>query len=228
MALLANIKQLFVPHKANGNGKDPVTFRDYGDDMRVIETWAKQLVASLGAGITHITSADGTVTITNPFGPTTDLHVATGGGSAYASLQGPGQTTTPGNLTQLGGFTVDASSTNVLHLYTGVSNLNMTDLGGQAAHLQHNEEVWIESGNGAAGTSSYVSITGNSPLGATVQIHNSGAGSKNLCFFGHNFFGGIGGASQQAVTGSRGGNAALASLLTALNAYGLIIDSSSP
>ena len=42
MALLANIKQLFVPHKANGNGKDPVTFRDYGDDMRIIETWAKQ------------------------------------------------------------------------------------------------------------------------------------------------------------------------------------------
>lgn len=38
---------------------------------------------------------------------------------------------------------------------------------------------------------------------------------------------GSGGATRQTVTGSRGGNAALASLLTALAAYGIIIDSSS-
>jgi hypothetical protein len=38
------------------------------------------------------------------------------------------------------------------------------------------------------------------------------------------FFGSLGGAKQD-VTGSRGGNAALASLLTALEAYYIITDS---
>lgn len=64
------------------------------------------------AGITQITSVDGTVVVTNPTGPTTDLHVTPGAGSGgYASLTGPGQATSPGNLTQAGGFTINANTT---------------------------------------------------------------------------------------------------------------------
>lgn len=53
----------------------------------------------------------------------------------------------------------------------------------------------------------------------TLRLQLSGAGA--IGFFGS------GGTTQQTVTGSRGGNAALASLLTALAAYGLIVNSSS-
>src|SRR5215472_14917818 len=123
MALLKNIRQLLIPHKANGKGTDTVKYREYGDDMRFIETWAMQLVASLGAGITEITSTDGTVTVTNPTGPTVDLHVRTSPGSRYASLTGPGETITPGALTQAGTFEVDGFT----HLY---GSLEAGDLAG--------------------------------------------------------------------------------------------------
>jgi hypothetical protein len=55
--------------------------------------------------------------------------------------------------------------------------------------------------------------------GSTLQIQSS---SGNIGFFGL-----APGVAKQTVTGSRGGNAALASLLTALAAYGLITDSTS-
>jgi hypothetical protein len=56
-------------------------------------------------------------------------------------------------------------------------------------------------------------------LGTDTIVGNNGA---NISFFGN------GTVAQQTVTGSVGGNAALASLLAALAAYGLIDDSSSP
>lgn len=54
-------------------------------------------------------------------------------------------------------------------------------------------------------------------LHVTLDLRHLGA---NLGFYNHAT------ATQQTVTGSRGGNAALASLLTALAATGLIVDSS--
>jgi hypothetical protein len=74
----------------------PVVFRE-------IERWADMI-------ITNITSSDGTVTITNPSGPTVDLSASGGGGGVYASLTGPGETTSPGSLTQHGGFFVTDST----------------------------------------------------------------------------------------------------------------------
>lgn len=57
---------------------------------------------------------------------------------------------------------------------------------------------------------------------AIFELHQVHSGPGQLGLFGH------GTSPQQTVTGSRGGNAALASLLTALAQYGLIIDSTSP
>jgi hypothetical protein len=74
---------------------------------RTLERWSQQISAA-GGGITRITSVDGSVTITNPTGPTTDLHVAAGGG-LYASLTGSGETVTPGGLVQAGGLTINTS-----------------------------------------------------------------------------------------------------------------------
>jgi len=42
------------------------------------------------------------------------IQIAYGGASGYASLTGPGQTATPGDLTQAGGFTVTAPSTSTM------------------------------------------------------------------------------------------------------------------
>lgn len=56
-----------------------------------------------GGGITMITSDDGSIDVTNPTGPVVDL---SGLGGIYASLRGDGETMSPGDLTQTGGFTV--------------------------------------------------------------------------------------------------------------------------
>jgi hypothetical protein len=61
-------------------------------------------------GVTRITSNDGSVTVTDPTGPTTDLSVATTPASGYASLTGAGETSSPGALTQSGPFTINAGS----------------------------------------------------------------------------------------------------------------------
>jgi hypothetical protein len=71
--------------------------------------------------------------------------------------------------------------------------------------------------------SSAIIINGN---GTNIQLQVSGntkffVDGTTMAFFGHPA------STQQTVSGSRGGNAALASLLTALANYGLIVDSSS-
>jgi hypothetical protein len=75
------------------------------------------------------------------------------------------------------------------------------------------------------------STTGITSSGTNVSIVSGGAVSF-LSGSGGNYFGpgalaffNTGGASQHTVTGSRAGNAALASLLTALASYGLVVDS---
>jgi hypothetical protein len=62
-----------------------------------------------------------------------------------------------------------------------------------------------------------VTVTGGLVTGGNTQL----AGATSVVGFY-----GAGGATRQTVTGSRGGNAALASLLTALASNGLIVDSS--
>jgi hypothetical protein len=144
-----------------------------------------------------------------------------GGGGDYASLTGPGKTDTPGDLVQAGGFNVDDSEG---------SDILLKTVGGI---------IELEASNGASLVldDSTGDISLNAPqIGTTVAV---GAVNGTLDLYGSplmvqtnatfllGFFGG-GPDVQQTVTGSRGGNAALASLLTALASYGLIIDSSTP
>jgi len=127
---------LFIPDKQK-TATDP---SDLPIAFRTIERWANHI--TLQTGITQITSVDGSVTITNPTGPTTDLHVAAGGGAAYASLTGPGYTTTPGDLTQAGGFTVNnpsGGSAMGIQLInnTTASNMQLINYGGQLNIQNH-------------------------------------------------------------------------------------------
>jgi hypothetical protein len=107
---------LFIPTKVKaGKQNENITI-----GFRAIERWANALPPPASSGITQITSTDASVVITNPTGPTTNLSVPAGSGGGYLSLTGPGRTATPGDLTQAGGFTVNAAST------TGIS-LNSTN-----------------------------------------------------------------------------------------------------
>jgi hypothetical protein len=113
-------------------------------------------------GITLVTSVDGTVRVTNPAGPTVDLSVpASGSGAGYASLTGPGQSTSPGLLVQAGGVIVNDNA--------GGVQLNTT--GG----------VIIHDNNASAG----IEIIERTANGA-VSINGNGTGSVLLGLTGDN------------------------------------------
>lgn len=259
-----------------------------------------------------------------------------GGGGGYASLTGPGQTTTPGDLTQAGGFFVndnlgsgislyqppgasggggivietDAASGNIdinaAHtaininapsntltlngtqvdmLSIGGTGINITDqspsglsiaesgsggitihdsgsggtfihetgIGGisifatvSAISIQsHGGGSWTElsgggiqlNNSGSPGTTG-IQILDTSTSGVLIQetglgsitLNSAGGGpiklgvgpTQKIAFFG------VTGAALQTITGSRSGNIALANLMTALNALGIVGDSTTP
>ena len=98
---MGKLFRLLIPRKGSAQTEDLDT------NWRAIERWAQNV-----GGIVEITSKDATVTITDPFGPVTDLS-ASGGSGDYKSLTGPGKTVTPGALTQAGAFTVNAGTANI-------------------------------------------------------------------------------------------------------------------
>jgi len=266
MALLANLKTLFIPHKANGKGQTPVPFRDYGDDMRVIETWSKKVITQLVAGANiGLDPPDGT-------GPTVTISASGGGGGGvYASLTGPGQSITPGELKQRGWFNIIASRAPTAQFpmfsvestedaigvvisvnSTGTAALisSYQDTGPNATYPSANDlyvqtlGALVLSGGPtvSVGTSTSgqvlidagTNIRLRSTNGGTISLIGAGAGTTNIVI--HNtsnaltklgFFGATP-IVQPTVTGSRGGNAALASLITQLVNLGLIIDSTTP
>jgi len=73
---------------------------------------------------------------------------------------------------------------------------------------------------------SFFPITGGTVSG-NVTVTGSASVNTDLSVTGKSGFNGTTPIAKPTVTGSRGGNAALASLLTALANYGLIVDSSS-
>lgn len=113
------------------------------------------------------------------------------------------------------------------------------DLGSSGATWGH---AYVD--NFFAGTSSVSGLPGLQLTNATFGVVNSTTASGGLLIMSNSvtgiqvqhsgaaaalqFYGSGSAVTQQTVTGSRGGNAALASLLTALAATGLIIDSSTP
>lgn len=79
MAILSPVKKLFIPNK----NMPAFTKQAYGTDMRAIENYVNALQTG-GGGITEITSTDGTVIITDPTGPITDLSAPGGGGGSVS------------------------------------------------------------------------------------------------------------------------------------------------
>jgi hypothetical protein len=156
------VKNLLIPRK----NQDPVAQPDYGTDTRAIEVWAAQV--GKWAGTIQEIVAGANVTVTNGDGPVVTI-ASTATVSAYASLTGPGQTATPGDLTQEGGFTVNAATHNI--------PLNVTS--GLISLLATNGGVQLDAGTGAADlfiTSTGVSIGvgGASPLSTTNWTASNG------------------------------------------------------
>lgn len=169
-------KNLLIPNKGAQSAHP-----GYATDMRSIEQWASGLPTPSGGTITDITSTDGSVVITNPTGPVVDLSVTSPGG--YLSLTGAGQTATPGDLTQLGGFTVtetsgttgfhvDVEGAIVIRQQSGSTN-PITLLSGHALNLEGGTLVNLFSSTAqvAIEAASFVSIQADA---GSAQISASG------------------------------------------------------
>lgn len=175
---------------------------------------------------------------------------AGGGGGGYASLTGPGQTAAPGELVQDGDFVVTSDGTDGIQLQTTggsvfiaskdgvVIETETTDTAGITINEKGTGPVTIETSvfsstgginvadNSTTSTDPGIKITTRgSPLilqagsaGFTGHTQILTGTGDVLGFFGHT------GANWQTVSGSKAGNAALASLLTALANLGLIHD----
>ena len=166
------------------------------------------LVAGSGITITGtwpnetIASASG-----GPGGVTQDIQVNDAGGFGDAASIVPGST-----------FQVDSGSTAVIidHLNLSVSNgtFSVNTLGTGGITLRST------GGNIDINTTSALNqIRIGTANNSNVQV---GGGSSNLGFYNGTQ------TAQQTVTGSRSGGAALTNLLTALAAFGLIVDSTTP
>lgn len=91
MAILTPVKKLFVPNKNMPAFNQP----RYGTDMRAIENYINNLATG---GISEITSVDGSVIITDPTGPITDLSVPPAGTLFHVSMGNPYNAPTLGGL----------------------------------------------------------------------------------------------------------------------------------
>lgn len=146
------VNKLFVPTKDKaGQQNNNITVA-----LRAIERWVNS------NGVQEITSNDGTVTVTNPYGPVVDLHAAGGGGGGYASLTGPGQTTSPGNLTQAGGLTVND--------YSAAGGMGLS-------FYTPNNGIVMQTGSGGAGSGAFDILQDGS---GGLNISNVGSSATQI------------------------------------------------
>jgi hypothetical protein len=158
-------------------------------------------------------------------------------------------TLTVGELVIDGGpVTQDASETITgaisLATWTNFAQINANPGTGISAQLQVGHGNISLSADGSAGNNASIGLSVANPQpgdgigiqtlgGAYIGIDaqgaqlNLGTVATILQFFAATI-GAAGGSPLQTITGSRGGNAALASLLTALQSYGLVIDGTTP
>lgn len=163
MAILASIKNLIISHKADGRPEDPVPFKDYGDDMRFLEIWAKQPIQQLVAGSNiTLTPSSGVATDAKGNGPNPITIAASGGGFVpYASLTGPGESTTPGALTQAGAFTVNAGTANIsFNTTSGITSLDANG-GTVGTHVNMSIASNAWGVTGTAGGTPYITVNHN-------------------------------------------------------------------
>lgn len=125
------------------------------------------------------------------------------------------------NLTRDGPLDILTSATPTAAAYMAVLNGS----GGTA--------IGVESSTGGSiipGTAAYASVIGTgSPRSMHLATNNAVAitidSAQGVAFAARVGFNGVGALAKPTITGSRGGNAAVASLLAALVSYGLIVDS---
>lgn len=167
-------------------------------------------------GDLSLTSSDSSITIT-PGTNTVDLKAATSGGS-------PGGTTGDIQINNGGGVfgVAPIGSASLTGFGLTVTNMPVDLAAGSAGNIviRSDGNVQIDS-NGShvlIGTTFNSSIS----LGGTSSPVGIGGSSSHLAFYGGTL------TTQQTITGSRGGNAALANLLTAFATFGLIVDSTTP
>jgi hypothetical protein len=167
----------------------------------------------MGVGASTVISVAGNnpshLTLTNPD--------ATVGGTWNWKIGGPGQN--EGDLKLLAGATqvTRYSDTGIFlqagkSLYLGTSGSVAAETNGNTVIFLNGSSQWIISAN--------TTLTLGIQFGTSLEI--TAAGARFDAKVGFN---GTTPIVKPTVTGSRGGNAALASLLTALAAYGLITDS---
>lgn len=190
MSLRTKIKQLLIPRKnaAVDQGVPvPVMGDNYAIDQRTIEIWAMQVLDYLNNnGILEITSTGGSVTITDPFGPVTNLEATGGGGGGYLSLTGPGQFATPGNLVQAGGFEIDTLGNGFpIDLNDNAGNgITGTSTGGNVHFTATGVGTVLLTAGPSGGTSTVLSVentgfqvqTIGGPSNPLLEVHNTSAG----------------------------------------------------
>lgn len=150
------------------------------------------------------------------------------------SVSNPGPVTINGTAYTQTGFTIDGPgvTSGTITLSTAVSVANGT--AGNKVECNA-RAIWLPTGAKIAldtGGTSTISIDGSGNFifsGFSGTLLTLGSGGESLITGSLTTTGSLGlfghaAPGQQTVTGSRGGNAALASLLTALAAYGLVID----
>ena len=172
-------------------------------------------VADSSGGIQEITSTGGSVTITNPTGPITNLEASGGGGLPN-----------PLNFTGTG---VDLRVTDSTP--TIVSSIQMTgttpgceiDCVDLILIKSEQSNTEVQAPNGSVAVTADTTGLGHITLDASNVDVAPTSGSK-VGFFNP----GGGPVGRQTITGSRGGNVALANLLTALANLGLIANSTTP
>jgi hypothetical protein len=189
-----------IPNLENLNGILPVARGGTGQS-------SPSLIAGTGISISG-SWPDQTISVSGggggtPGGSSGDIQVNNGGAfGTYGDIQpGAAINVNSGALQFTGGASIKITNGN-LDVRAGTSGNNV---------IWTNQVCLIDS-------------NGNSVrLGTTFSPAIwLGGSSSSVGFFG------TGGTTQQTITGSRGGNAALASLLTALSAMNLIVDSSTP
>lgn len=179
--------------------------------------WERVVVVISGGGVSD--APDWQRTVTGPGGS------SVGG---YASLTGAGETSTPGELDQAGPFqvvnTVGAPGIDLVDIST--AGISLTCLGaGKLLLTAGGGGGFAATDNGSGGDMSIEASTGDIVLiggaGVNLQVLPTGLELNYPLSFGS---GTPAVSGVPTVSGSKAGNAALASLLTALATFGLVVD----
>lgn len=158
----SRIRQLLIPRKT----QKPVDQPGYGVDARTIEIWAKQVLDYLNNnGIIEITSTGATITITDPFGPVTNIEAVGGGGGGITDLVSPAASIT---ITHPTGPTTDVDLAGIPFLNTG----NYSDADSSTAY-GHN----ALSAGGPGGSGTDTTAVGAGALGSNTGNNNTAVGA---------------------------------------------------